>query len=66
MKYSREQSDAYMAGWGCRHKRGTIIDNPHQKLSEQHDYWQKGWQDCNAGRIDAPIALGPEFIEPKK
>lgn len=62
MKIPKDQSDAYMEGWGARHKgrERLFVGAPNPDAIEA---WYKGWDDCDRGAIDAKWALGPQFIE---
>ncbi len=63
MKTAQKLSDAYMRGWAHRHKMGARIDNPFVRAQEK-EYWRQGWDDCERGIIDGPVALGADYIEP--
>ena len=58
-KIPRDQSDAYMEGWGVAHRDGLRITDKEGVL---FDAWCKGFDDCKRGAIDADYALGPDKL----
>ena len=58
-------SDAYLHGWMTRHKGGPRRSCPYSRWHMDKcrvEWWNRGWDDCDRGAMDAESALGPELL----
>lgn len=58
---TRQESNAYLAGWGDAH-RGLGGHTGRYGLPENQRAYARGFQDCIAGKISADWMLGPDKL----